>query len=107
MGGGGDRRQAVIFGDFGNGSPEFGQIFPSIGDGGRDLGVDLDLSFQELMRHKSLNAFLAGPKQRFRRIAGDVPGFQVNQQVFLFDTDGETGSRGGHVNTPGLRECLS
>ena len=102
---GGDGRQAVFIGDLGDNGPDRRQVFVDFGDVGRDLGVDFDLRPQEFMRDNALDAFLAVLEQCFRRVAGDVPGLLVDEQVFLLDADGETGAGGRHVNTPGLREA--
>ena len=86
---GGDGRQAVLVGDLGDGVADRRQAIARLGDGFTNLGVDLDLGLQEFVRYQSLDALLAGLEQGLRRVAGDVPGFLVDQQVFFFDADGD------------------
>ena len=68
---------------------------PQVGGGllhrGAHPGADLDLRAQEFRRDLGAEQVLTLCEQGLRRIGGEVQGLPVDQEILLFDADGEAG----------------
>ena len=87
--GGGDRGEPMLSCELGHGGSEIGQFPPCIPRRIMHARADLDLRFEELARHLTLQGLLRGIEQGLRHLARQVPARLVDEQVFLLDADGE------------------
>ena len=89
MRGGSDEAQSVGTGDRRHGAAQVLQVGAGLADGGAHAGADLDLTLQELRRHLPFQQGFALRKHRRRRLVDEGAGAGIDEQVFLFDSDGE------------------
>src|SRR3546814_619965 len=89
MGRGGDRREAVVAGDAGDGAAQPGQLGAGLGDRLALAGANLDLRAQELRGDALAELLLAAGHQAVGRIDYQVARLTVDQEVLLLHADGE------------------
>ena len=85
---GGNGGQPVFAGDLRDGGAQMLQSVARLGDVAGDRGSDLDLAAQEFRADLILQPGLAVLHQRVRRL-GQVAGFGIDEQIFLFDAKRE------------------
>ena len=90
MGRRGDRSQSVTAGDFRHRATQIGEFGARSLDRFAHGSADLELSAQEFSTETSAQVRLEFVDQRLRRLADQIPGVQVDEQVFLFDANRET-----------------
>ena len=67
------------------------QIGTGLADGGAHPGADLDLALQEFRSDLPFEQCLALGQHRWRRRMNEVARVRIDEQILLFDPDGEAG----------------
>ena len=65
------------------------RIGAGLADGGAHPGADLDLALQEFRGHLSFEQRLALREHLRRGLMDEVAGVRIDEQILLFDPDGE------------------
>src|SRR5581483_2693522 len=96
MRGGGDGCQPVTGGKLGHRAPRLRQLLPGGARTSMHRRPHLDLRLEEFARHLSPQRPLAVVEQGLGHLAHQIPARPVDEQVLLFDADGEGRVLEGH-----------